>query len=187
MNSTLELYEMNPFWTLDFHSQMGFSIFIFVILGFGVIIQKQLISFLKYKSNRPVNKIIYKNLIFQNLFIPPQLCYCLIMIWIHNPSRYISKYGCYGFLYAGHFIVHHERAHSLFVNLFRYICIVKQEDLQKNNIQPKVGGHSNFIFKNIMYNCTITTPCKVNFCIGCCLVDYFFTIHSKHYIYSVKC
>ena len=151
MNSTLELYEMNPFWTLDFHSQMGFSIFIFVILGFGVIIQKQLISFLKYKSNRPVNKIIYKNLIFQNLFIPPQLCYCLIMIWIHNPSRYISKYGCYGFLYAGHFIVHHERAHSLFVNLFRYICIVKQEDLQKNNIQPKVGhSYSNFIFKNIM-------------------------------------
>ena len=139
MNFTLDLYDLEPFWTFDLATKIGFSIMIFSIQGFGIIVHRKLISFLKYKSKRPVNKIIYKNIILQNIFYPPLLMYCLIDIWGFIPGYYISQFGCYGFFYAGLFIISHDRAHSFFINLFRYICIVKEEILREKNIQPKVS------------------------------------------------
>ena len=43
MNSTIELIQMEPFWNLDIRTKIGFSIFIVLILGFGIIVQRQLI------------------------------------------------------------------------------------------------------------------------------------------------
>ena len=141
MNFTFELHDMEPFWTLNCQAKVVFSIIIFLIQGLGIIVHKQLISFLKRKNKRKVNRIIYKNLILQNLIYPPLLCYFLLDIWVQNPSRYIGEYGCYGVFYVGLFIVNHDRAHSLFINLFRYICIVKDKSLKNVNIQPKVSFH----------------------------------------------
>ena len=147
MNSTLELIDMEPFWKLEFSTKIGFSIFIFLIQGFGMIVQRQLILFLKCNQKRFVNQIIYNNLILQNIFYPPLLFITLFDLWECNLDQYIGLWGCYGYgvIYAGLFIVNYDRAHSLFINLFRYICIVKEESLRENQILPKVS----LIFKNI--------------------------------------
>ena len=142
MNFTIQLSHVEPFWTLDFASKIGTSILIFLTLGCGIVIQKQLITFLKFKKKRPVNQIIYKNLILQNIFLPPLLCYLLAEIWNYHPGLYIGEYGCYGFFFAGTFIVNHDSSHSFFINLFRYICIVKKENLKENEILPKVSNTS---------------------------------------------
>ena len=139
MTSPIELNEMEPFWKLEYSTKIGFSIFIFLIQGFGIIVQKQLISFLKCNQKRFVNQIIYNNLILQNIFYPPLLLITLYDLWEYNLGQYIGICGCYGVIYAGLFIVNYDRAHSLFINLFRYICIVKEESLRENNILPKVS------------------------------------------------
>ena len=175
MNFTLDLYDLEPFWTFDFPTKIGFSIMIFSIQGFGIVVHRKLISFLKYKSRRPVNKIIYKNIILQNIFYPPLLWYCLIDIWGFIPGYYISQFGCYGFFYAGLFIISHDRAHSFFINLFRYICIVKEEILREKNIQPKVSP-LNFLFYKLtkflkifeIFFCTLWWAyLNICLCFGC--------------------
>ena len=138
MNSTIELIHMEPFWNLEFSTKIGFSIFIVLILGFGIIVQRQLISFLKCNQKRFVNQIIYSNLILQNIFYPPLLCYNFILIWEFNMGH-VGFLGAYVCIYAGLFIINYDRAHSLFINFFRYICIVKEESLRENHILPKVS------------------------------------------------
>ena len=139
MNSALELNQMEPFMKLNFPSKIGLTIFVLLILGFGTVVQKQLISFLKSRSKRLVNKIIYLNLIQQNVITPPTLCYMLFSLWIENPGQYISSYGCYGMFYIMSFGVILAPVHSFFINMFRYICIVQDEFLKKFCIQPKVS------------------------------------------------
>ena len=142
MYSTLELNEMEPFMKLNFPSKIGLTIFVLLILGFGTVVQKQLISFLKSRSKRLVNKIIYLNLIQQNIMTLPTLFYMLFSLWIENPGEYISSYGCYGMFYIMSFGVILDRVHSFFINMFRYICIVQDEFLKKFCIQPKVSHSS---------------------------------------------
>ena len=142
MNFTIQLCHVEPFWTLDFASKIGISILIFLTLGFGIAVQKQLIAFLKFKKKRPVNQIIYKNLILSNTFIPPTLCFTLAMTWNLYPGRYMGEFVCYAFYSIGAFIVYHDRSRSLFLNIFRYLCIVKEKTLRTNEVLPKVSNNT---------------------------------------------
>ena len=139
MNLTIMLIQSEPSWNLEIHSKIGFSIFIVLILGFGIIVQRQLISFLECNRKRYVNQIIFNNLILQDIFYPPQLCYYLIDVWGFNPGQHFGFLVVYGLIYTGLFIVNYDRAHSLFINFFRYICIVKEESLRENLILPQVS------------------------------------------------
>ena len=139
MNFTIEITHTEKVWTFEFPSKIGFSIFVFFILGFGIIVQKKLITFLRYMKKRPINQIIYKNLILQNLFYPPLLVYALFDIWDYKLGHLVGESGCLLYIFAGLFIIHHDRTHSLFINLFRYICIVKEESMRENDILPKVS------------------------------------------------
>ena len=139
MNFTIEVHHTEKFWTLELPSKIGGSIFIFCILGFGIIVQKRLITFLRYMKMRPVNQIIYKNLILQNLFIPLILINTLFETWDYKLGYLIGEVGCWLYINAGLFIINHDRAHSLFINLFRYICIVKEESMRENQILPNVS------------------------------------------------
>ena len=139
MNFTIEVLHIEKFWTLELPSKIGFSIFIFFILGFGILVQRQLITFLQYMKKRPVNQIIYKNLILQNIFYPPLLINSLFEMWEYKLGYLIGEVGCELYVFAGLFIINHDRAHSLFINLFRYICIVKDGSMRENEIVPEVS------------------------------------------------
>ena len=119
MNLTIMLIQSEPSWNLEIHSKIGFSIFIVLILGFGIIVQRQLISFLECNRKRYVNQIIFNNLILQDIFYPPQLYYYLIDVWGFNPGQHFGFLVVYGLIYTGLFIVNYDRAHSLFINFFR--------------------------------------------------------------------
>ena len=136
---TIDVNNTEKVWTFDLPSKIGFSIFTLCILGFGIIVQKQLITFLQYMKMRPVNQIIYKNLILQNVFYPPLLIYALFDIWDYKLGHLFGEVGCGLYMFAGLFIIHHDLALSLFINLFRYICIVKEESMRENDILPKVS------------------------------------------------
>ena len=140
MNFSIELYEMEPFMKHDFQSQIVLSIVISFILVLGIIVQKKLISFFWSKSRRWVDKIIYANLISQNILTPLILGYFLFAVWNQYPGQYIGKYGCFGIYYLLIFNSIMERSHSFFINLFRYICIVHGDILKKFSIQPKVSS-----------------------------------------------
>jgi len=88
---------------------------------------------------RPVNQIIYKNLILQNIFYPPLLINSLFEMWEYKLGYLIGEVGCELYVFAGLFIINHDRAHSLFINLFRYICIVKEGSMRENEIVPEVS------------------------------------------------
>ena len=140
MNSTFELHHMEKLFEHDYQIKIGLSIVIFLILGFGIVTQKQLISFLKSKNKRLMNKIIYVNLILKNILVPPIIFFSILAIWIHNKSQFIGgKYGCYVIMFAINICISIDRSHSFFTNMFRYICIVQDEKLKKYNIQPKVS------------------------------------------------
>ena len=140
MNSSFELYDMEKLFEHDYQTKIGLSIVIFLILGFGIITQKKLISYLKSKNRRLMNKIIYVNLILKNILVPPIMFFSLLAIWIQNPSQYIGgNYGCYVIMFAINICMTFDRSHSFFTNMFRYICIVNDEKLKKYNILPKVN------------------------------------------------
>ena len=118
-------------------------------------------------KTRPINQIIYKNLILQNIFYPPLLLYHLFDIWDYNTGQLIGELGCSLCIYAGVFIINHDRAHSLFINLFRYICIVKEESIRENHILPKV---SSLILSFPIYNSIYQK--KTMQIVGSCLVHH---------------
>ena len=122
--------------TLD--EQIILSVAILFILGLGLMVQKQLYSFLKTRNKRHVNRIIIFNYIVQNITIPTILSYFLFGVWIKNPSQYISDYGCYGIGFVTEFMFIFDRSTSFFINLFRYICILHDAQLKKYDIHPKV-------------------------------------------------
>ena len=129
-------------------AQIILSVAILFILALGLMIQKQLYSFLKTRSKRHVNKIIIFNFIVQNITIPIVLCYFLFGVWIINPSQYISDYGCHGITFVTHFILLFDRSTSFSVNLFRYICILHDTQLKKYDIHPKVKYISRLLSAN---------------------------------------
>ena len=145
MNFSIELYEMEPFMVHNFQSKIVLSIIIFFILVLGIIIQKKLITFFWSKSRRWVDKIIYANLISQNILTPILLVYFIFSIWNENPGQYIGQYGCFGIYYFLFFNGIMERSHSFFINLFRYVCIVQSDMMKKFNIQPKVSASLLFL------------------------------------------
>ena len=143
MNSTFELEDMEKLFEHDYRTKIGLSIIISLILGFGIVTQKQLISFLRSKNKRLMNKIIYINIILKNMLVPPVILYFVLYIWTHDTSQFIGGvYGCYVIMFAFNICFSLDRSHSFFTNMFRYICIVQNERLKKYNIQPKVSEHS---------------------------------------------
>ena len=54
-------------------AQIILSVGILFILGLGLMVQKQLYSFLNYRKKRHINKIIIFNSIVQNITIPTVL------------------------------------------------------------------------------------------------------------------
>ena len=140
MNSTFELYHMEKLFEYDYRIKISLSIAFSLILAFGIVIQRQLISYLKSKNKRLINKIIYVNLILKNILVPPIIFFSILAIWIHNKSQFIGgKYGCHVIMFAINICISIDRSHSFFTNMFCYICIVQDEKLKKYNIQPKVS------------------------------------------------
>ena len=129
--------------TLD--EQIILSVAILFILGLGLMVQKQLYSFLKTRNKRHVNKIIIFNYIVQNITIPTILSYFLFGVWIKNPSQYISDYGCHGISLLTQFTLIFDRSTSFSINLFRYICILHDAQLKKYDIYPKVKYNIIFV------------------------------------------
>ena len=123
-------------WTLG--AKIILSAGILFILGLGILVQKQLHSFLKTRHKRHINRIINFNSVVQNITIPILLCYFLIAIWIKNPSHFISDYGCYGITFVAQFSLIFDRSTSFSINLYRYICILHDTQLKMYNIHPKV-------------------------------------------------
>ena len=129
--------------TLDV--QIIMSVAILFILGLGLMVQKQLYSFLKTRNKRHVNRIIIFNYIVQNITIPIILSYFLFGVWIKNPSQYISDYGCHGISLLTQFALIFDRSTSFSINLFRYICILHDAQLKKYDIYPKVKYNIIFV------------------------------------------
>ena len=133
---------MQTLWEIlgyDLKTNVCISTTIVIILALGTTVQLQLYSFLKTRNKRLVNKIILSNVLVQNITYSTILCYLLLLIWVQDPSYYISDYGCYGFSIILQFSGFFDRSVSFFVNLFRYICIVHDESLKKYDIHPKVS------------------------------------------------
>ena len=140
MNSTsIEIVKMKTSGTSrNLCSQIMLSVAILFILVLGLMVQKQLYSFLKTRNKRHVNRIIIFNFIVQNITIPIILCYFLFGVWISNPSQYLSDYGCYGISLVTELMFIFKTSTSFFINLFRYICILHDDQLKKYDIHPKV-------------------------------------------------
>ena len=140
MNSTsIEIVKMKTSGTSrNLCSQIMLSVAILFILVLGLMVQKQLYSFLKTRNKRHVNRIIIFNYIVQNITFPIILLYFLFGIWIMNPSQYISDYSCHGINLLTQFTLIFDRSTSFSINLFRYICILHDTQLKKYDIHPKV-------------------------------------------------
>ena len=146
-NTSIEIVKMKTNGVpRNWDGQIMVSVVILFILVLGLLVQKQLYSFLKTRNKRHVNRIIISNCIVQNITIPIVLCYFLFYVWIGNPSLYIGDYGCYGISLVTEFVVFFDRSASFFINLFRYICILHDAQLKKYNIHPKVKYNLVIVF-----------------------------------------
>lgn len=115
------------------------TIGIIMTLAMGALIQHRLRIFLKRKSGRPVNRLIQFHCFIQNVTIPPALFYTLLNAWVEIPSQYLpSAYCCHLFIFDMVLVLTFIQSFSLFMSLYRYMCIVQGDFMARHNISPKV-------------------------------------------------
>ena len=140
-NYTFEFIELDSLVKhqgVDYRRKILVILIVIFVLGVGLFVQKQIYLFLKTKNERLVNKIIFSQLIVSNICFPIWLIQIVLIICINDVSQYITDCGCYIINYLLNFNVTFMLAHSFYTNLFRYICIVHDDDLIKSGISPKV-------------------------------------------------
>ena len=133
-----ELASLVEFRGVDYRRKILLILTVLFVLGIGLFVQKQIYLFLKTKNERLVNKIIFSQLIVSNICFPIWLIQIVLLICINDLSQYITDCGCYMINYLLNFNVTFMLAHSFYTNLFRYICIVHDDDLITFGISPKV-------------------------------------------------
>ena len=166
MNFTFEILQMEKFGGLNLASpsiKICCTAAVLVILALGIIVQKQLYTFLKSRSKRFVDKIILLNFYVQNVTNPPLLFYIILLIWMGNPSKYISEIGCHVFSIILQCNCLLDRSTSFFINLFRYVCIVHDDFLKNFNIHPKVSKISIYRYLYSLSNVNIFSKSQRTF------------------------
>ena len=140
-----ELASLVEFMGVDYRHKILLILTVLFVLGVGLFVQKQIYLFLKTKNERLVNKIIFSQLIVSNICFPIWLIQIVLLICINDLSQYITDCGCYIVNYLLNFNVTFMFAHSFYTNLFRYICIVHDDDLIIFGISPKVRTFKKII------------------------------------------
>ena len=111
-----------------------------------IVVNRRLFIFLRRPNRRILDQIVdFQNTINQVIAVLT-LIFFNIIIWTKVAKPYVTEVGCYIGSYIFYFLAPYGNAHSFFIALFRYICIIHPNKLSRFGLSPEVRGLF-FLFK----------------------------------------
>ena len=117
-----------------------------IILGFIsaltivtlIVINRKLFIFLRRPNRRILDQIIDFQYKINHVFAVLAIIFFNFIIWTKVAKPYVTEVGCYVGSYIFYFLAPYGNAHSFFISLFRYICIIHPDKLSGLGLSPEV-------------------------------------------------
>ena len=121
-----------------FHMKVSISILSVLIILSMLFVNRRLSKFFRRPDRRFLDQIIHFQMSVQIIAVVLSFIFFNIVIWAKIPKFFVTKLGCYIGTYIFNFVATYMGAHSFFIALFRYICIMHPDRLSNLNISPQV-------------------------------------------------
>ena len=121
-----------------FHIKVLISILSVLITLSMLFINRRLFKFLRRPNRRYLDQMIHFQISVQIAAVVLSFLFFNTVIWAKIPKFFVTELGCYIGPYIFYFVATYMGAHSFFIALFRYICIVHPDRLSNLNISPEV-------------------------------------------------
>ena len=98
MEWPIQLIFFNPLpnaFELSFLIKIIFSVISILIIIFGLLVHRRILSFLKKNDNRHVDQIIAFQSVLNCFLIPINLSWLLGLQWFGEMQQFLSPQGCY--------------------------------------------------------------------------------------------
>ena len=114
-----------------------FSIFTIVTL---IVINRRLFMFLRRPNRRILDQIVDFQYTITQVIAVLTIIFFNIIVWTKVARPYVTEVGCYVGSFMFYFLAPYANAHSFFIALFRYICIIHPNKLSRFGLSPEVRG-----------------------------------------------
>ena len=103
-----------------------------------IVINRRLFIFLRRPNRRILDQIVDFQYTINQVIAVLTIIFFNIIIWTKVAKPYVTEVGCYIGSYIFYFLAPYANAHSFFIALFRYICIIHPNKLSKFGLSPEV-------------------------------------------------
>ena len=126
---------------------LGFISIFTVVTIFAI--NRRLFIFLRRPNKRILDEIVDFQCTINQVIAVLTIIFFNIIVWTKVARPYVTEVGCYVGSYIFYFLAPYGNAHSFFIALFRYICIIHPNKLSRFGLSPKVRGLFFLIQKKI--------------------------------------
>lgn len=105
-----------------------------------IVINRRLFIFLRRPNRRILDQIVDFQYTINQIIVVLTIIFFNIIIWTKVARSYVTEVGCYVGSYIFYFLAPYANAHSFFIALFRYICIIHPNKLSRFGLSPEVRG-----------------------------------------------
>ena len=103
-----------------------------------IVINRRLFIFLRRPNRRILDQIVDFQYTITQVIAVLTIIFFNIIIWTKVARPYVTEVGCYVGSYIFYFLAPYGNAHSFFIALFRYICIIHPNKLSRFGLSPEV-------------------------------------------------
>ena len=121
-----------------FHIKVTISILSILITLSMFVVSRRLFKFFRRPNRRFLDQMIHFQISVQIIGVVFSFLFFNTVIWAKVPKFFVTELGCYIGPYIFNFVGTYMGAHSFFIALFRYICIMHPDRLSNLNISPEV-------------------------------------------------
>lgn len=121
-----------------FHIKVTISILSILITLSMFVVSRRLFKFFRRPNRRFLDQMIHFQISVQIIGVVFSFLFFNTVIWAKVPKIFVTELGCYIGPYIFNFVGTYMGAHSFFIALFRYICIMHPDRLSNLNISPEV-------------------------------------------------
>ena len=111
--------------------KLTYAILTFVIIVFGLIVHRRILTFLNRQTGRYVDQIIGFQTKLNIVLFPLSLAYLNGLQWTNCLKGNISHQGCYIVTFLCDFHINYIQCHSFAIAMFRYICILHPDKISR--------------------------------------------------------
>ena len=138
-NEIIYLPEINDF-EHPLHIKITLGFFSILTIVTLIVINRRLFIFLRRPNRRILDQIVDFQYTITQVIAFLTIIFFNVIIWAKVARPYVTEVGCYVGSYIFYFLAPYGNAHSFFIALFRYICIIHPNKLSRFDLSPEVRG-----------------------------------------------